>query len=63
MDSVNKVILMGRLGADPEVRYTPSGSRSPITMACRHTMISGKFSLVLTSMLYCSRCRIIGLLL
>ncbi len=23
--SVNKVILIGRLGADPEVRYTPSG--------------------------------------
>jgi single-strand DNA-binding protein len=24
--SVNKVILIGNLGADPEVRYTPSGS-------------------------------------
>src|SRR5437867_435406 len=24
--SVNKVILIGRLGADPEVRYTPSGA-------------------------------------
>ncbi len=24
--SVNKVILIGRLGADPEVRYTPSGT-------------------------------------
>ncbi len=23
--SVNKVILIGRLGADPEVRYTPNG--------------------------------------
>ena len=23
--SVNKVILIGRLGADPELRYTPSG--------------------------------------
>ena len=23
---VNKVILVGNLGADPEVRYTPSGS-------------------------------------
>lgn len=26
MRSVNKVILIGNLGADPEVRYTPSGS-------------------------------------
>lgn len=26
MASVNKVILIGNLGADPEVRYTPSGS-------------------------------------
>ncbi len=26
MASVNKVILMGNLGRDPEVRYTPSGS-------------------------------------
>jgi len=25
MASVNKVILLGNLGADPEVRYTPSG--------------------------------------
>src|SRR4030042_4867041 len=25
MASVNKVILVGHLGADPEVRYTPSG--------------------------------------
>lgn len=24
--SVNKVILIGRLGADPDVRYTPSGA-------------------------------------
>jgi single-strand DNA-binding protein len=24
--TVNKVILMGRLGADPELRYTPSGT-------------------------------------
>lgn len=26
MASVNKVILIGNLGADPELRYTPSGS-------------------------------------
>jgi single-strand DNA-binding protein len=26
MASVNKVILVGNLGTDPEVRYTPSGS-------------------------------------
>ena len=26
MASVNKVILLGNLGADPEVRYTPSGA-------------------------------------
>ena len=25
MAGVNKVILVGNLGADPEVRYTPSG--------------------------------------
>ena len=25
MAGINKVILIGRLGQDPEVRYTPSG--------------------------------------
>ena len=34
MASVNKVILIGNLGRDPEVRYTPSGSAvCNITMA------------------------------
>jgi single-strand DNA-binding protein len=27
MASVNKVILIGNLGADPELRYTPTGNR------------------------------------
>ena len=26
MAGINKVILIGRLGSDPEVRYTPSGA-------------------------------------
>ena len=26
MASINKAILIGNLGSDPEVRYTPSGS-------------------------------------
>ncbi len=26
MASINKVILIGNLGRDPELRYTPSGS-------------------------------------
>ena len=26
MSSVNKVILIGNLGRDPEVRYTPNGA-------------------------------------
>ena len=28
MASVNKVILIGNLGADPELRFTPSGNRA-----------------------------------
>lgn len=28
MASVNKVILIGRLGADPELRYTPNGNKA-----------------------------------
>ena len=26
MSGVNKVILLGRLGQDPELKYTPSGA-------------------------------------
>ena len=33
MASVNKVILIGNLGADPETRYLPSGV--PYTLAAR----------------------------
>jgi len=29
MASVNKVILLGNLGRDPETRYTPAAMRSP----------------------------------
>lgn len=35
---VNKVILIGNLGADPEVRYTPSGSAvANVTLATSET--------------------------
>lgn len=37
MSSVNKVILVGRLGADPEQRYTPSGAA-----ACNFTMATSE---------------------
>jgi len=30
MGSVNKVILVGNLGADPELKYTPSTERCAI---------------------------------
>ena len=34
MSSINKVILIGRLGKDPEVKYTPSGTPvAKITLA------------------------------
>ncbi len=29
MASVNKVIIVGNLGADPETRYTPGGDAKP----------------------------------
>ena len=32
---VNKVILIGNLGADPEVRFTPGGRRSPTSASRR----------------------------
>ena len=38
---LNKVILMGRLTADPELRQTPSGvSTCQITVACDRNFVS-----------------------
>ena len=38
MASINKVILIGNLGKDPEVRYTPDNSAiTNITLATTHT--------------------------
>ena len=38
MASINKVILIGNLGKDPEVRYTPDNSAiANITLATTHT--------------------------
>jgi len=38
MASVNKVILVGNLGKDPEVRYAPSGDAfANITLATTRT--------------------------
>ena len=31
MASINKVIVLGNLGADPEVRYTPDGGTAIAT--------------------------------
>ena len=33
MASVNKVILLGNLGADPDVRYTPDGGTAICTLS------------------------------
>ena len=47
MSSLNKVLLIGRLGKDPEIRYTPDGSPvanfslANISSICRR--ISGMF--------------------
>lgn len=36
--TVNKILLIGRLGADPEVRYAPSGSAvANFTLATNHS--------------------------
>lgn len=32
MASINKVIVLGNLGADPEVRYTPDGGTAIATL-------------------------------
>ena len=43
--SVNKVILVGRLGKDPELRYTPSGAAVatfPLATSERYTDKSGE---------------------
>jgi single-strand DNA-binding protein len=37
MSSVNKVILLGRLGSDPELKYTPSS-----TAVCNFTMATSE---------------------
>ena len=37
MASVNKVILLGNLGADPDVRYTADGNRAIATLSGRMT--------------------------
>ena len=36
MASVNKVILLGNLGADPDVRYTPDGGTAICNPQSRH---------------------------
>ena len=39
---VNKVILIGNLGADPEVRYTPDGAPvANFNLATSETGVSG----------------------
>lgn len=40
---INKVILIGNLGADPELKYTPSGSAvSNFTLATNESWVDGK---------------------
>jgi len=40
--SINKAILVGRLGADPEVRYTPSGAAvANFNLATNHRIKRG----------------------
>ena len=41
MSGVNKVILVGRLGKDPEIRYTPSGTAiATFSIATNHSQKS-----------------------
>ena len=42
MASVNKVILVGNLGSDPEVRYTPSGKAVANFTLATHEQWTGK---------------------
>ena len=45
MASVNKVILLGNLGRDPEVRYTPGGDAvaSKRDVGCYQTVKSSRY--------------------
>jgi len=42
MASVNKVILVGNLGTEPEIRYTPSGSAVANFSLATHDQWTGK---------------------
>jgi single-strand DNA-binding protein len=42
MASVNKVILVGNLGRDPEIRYTPSGQAVATFPIATNELVTGK---------------------
>ena len=42
MASVNKVILIGNLGKDPEIRTTPAGHRACALLARDHHRLEGR---------------------
>ncbi|MCJ7595487.1 MAG: single-stranded DNA-binding protein, partial [Desulfobacterales bacterium] len=42
MASVNKVIIVGNLGAEPELRYTPSGKAVATFNVATHEQWTGK---------------------